>query len=67
MSDFNIINNGSVVGFLANTDEAQDWIRDNVASEDWQWLGNVLWCDHRAGQELAVVLACEGFDIKVGL
>jgi len=46
-TDVRVIDSGSLVGLHILTDEAEAWIADNVASEGWQWMGNILWVDHR--------------------
>ena len=45
MADIQIINAGSLVGFVAVTDEAREWINDEVQAEGWQFLGKVLYLD----------------------
>lgn len=47
MSDVRIINDGTLVGLHPISDEAAQWVDDNVHSESWQWLGRILWVDHR--------------------
>ena len=40
--DVQIHNEGSMIGFRPMSEAAQAWFDENVASESWQWLGNVL-------------------------
>lgn len=34
------------------TDIAKNWIKDNIVSEPWQWLGNRLAVDHHYIEDL---------------
>lgn len=47
MADIRIINQGTVTGMRPLSEEAKQWMDDNVHSEGWQWLGKTLWVDHR--------------------
>lgn len=60
MKHLSILDRGSLVGFYPHSDEAKQWIADNVASESWQWMGSVLWVDHRPAQDLINALQQEG-------
>jgi hypothetical protein len=48
-----------MAGFEPVTKEASAWFARNVASEAWQWLGNVLWVDSRFARELVGGLLLE--------
>lgn len=37
----------TVFGLEPITEEAKQWIKDNVETEPYQWLGNVLVVEHR--------------------
>ena len=50
--DIRICNDGSMVGFIPVSDAGKRWLNDNVASEDWQWLGCTLWVDQRFAGDL---------------
>lgn len=52
MSDFTIYSEGSLVGIQKHTPAAEDWVDENLESESWQWLGNILWIDHRLAQNI---------------
>jgi hypothetical protein len=52
MTDVHVIDQGTLIGFETITETAQDWFRLNVASADWQWMGNTLWVDHRNARDL---------------
>lgn len=52
MPDLQIHYGGSVCGFEPLSPAARDWLDENVESEGWQWLGNILWVDDRFGGDL---------------
>jgi hypothetical protein len=62
--DILIDHEGSLVGFHLLSIAAQEWFNENVASEPWQWMGNILWVDHRYAADLFRVLEEEGFAIE---
>jgi hypothetical protein len=41
-----------MVGFTMLSDDAKQWLDENVETEGWQWLGNILWVDMRSAQQL---------------
>ena len=47
MADVRLIDAGSMVGFQALTDEATDWLDENVEAGGYQHLGSVLYLDNR--------------------
>jgi hypothetical protein len=51
--DVLVANQGSVFIFNPLTERAQQWINENVQSEDWQWFGTSLVVDHRYAWGLA--------------
>jgi len=65
--DVYIRNEGTLVGFEPVSEAAQDWFRLNVSADSWQWMGNLLWVDHRLAKELAIAVVAVGLDIKVQL
>jgi hypothetical protein len=46
------------------SDAAQEWFADNVASEPWQWLGPVLYVEHRLAESLIDGLASAGLVVE---
>jgi hypothetical protein len=50
--DFEVIDDGSVVGIKPLTAIATNWMADNVESEGWQWLGNTLYVDHGMAENI---------------
>lgn len=51
--DVLIENAGTVFTFCPLTDRAKDWISENVETESWQWIGQVLVIEHRYAWALA--------------
>jgi hypothetical protein len=63
MADVRIINEGTLTGVLALNAEARQWIDDNVHSEGWQWMGKVLWVDHRMVDNLLDGMIAAGLSL----
>lgn len=61
-----VSNHGSIWGFQPITKVARDVIRDNVASEGWQWLGSSLCVDSRFGPGLVELLQGHGLEVTEG-
>lgn len=55
----------TMVGFVANTDHATDFMRTMLSTEDWQWLGRVLWVDHRYADGVAQLAAENGLTVGI--
>ena len=41
--------------------EARNWLKENVASEPWQWLGNSLVIEHRYIADVVSAMLEQGF------
>lgn len=54
---------GSMIGLTAMTDAARDWISENVATEAWQYFGNVLWIDVRCACDLIPAAVAAGLSV----
>lgn len=63
--DFKIIDQGSLVGFMPLNEAAERWWEENVASEDFQWMGPVCYCEHRSASALIGALRENGFELGV--
>ena len=59
MTDFQVTDHGTVVGFTPLTEEAQEFLDEKVHIEDWQWFGRQFCVDHRPATHLldGIVLA----------
>lgn len=62
-ADFTISNQGSIVMFYPRSQDAHDWVDDNVGLEDWQWLGGGFACEHRMAGDLIEGIRDAGFVI----
>jgi hypothetical protein len=51
--DVLVANAGTVFAFCPLTTRAKGWIDENVQTESYQWLGNVLVVEHRYAWGLA--------------
>ena len=63
MTDIRLHDQGSLIGFQPITEQAQDWFRLNVETEDWQWLGSILWVDHRLARDLMQAIIDNGLEL----
>jgi len=61
--DVRVENHGSVFVFRPDTDGAKQWIRDNVAAEGWQWIGNGLAVDHGCAFAIAERMMADGLKV----
>lgn len=64
MPDVEVIDTGSVIGFWPKTESAEEWFAENVYSEPWQWMGPVLYVDHRCAADLGVEIEGAGFTVE---
>lgn len=67
MSDIRLTHQGSVIGFEPISENARKWFNDHVRSECWQWLGPILFVDHRIAEVIALALVSHGFELQEGL
>lgn len=61
--DIEITNHGSIVGFRGLSEAGKTFLRDEVSSEGWQWLGDSLNVDHRMAEGLVEAIQNEGLNI----
>lgn len=64
MADFNVNDCGSIVQITPMTEQASEWVDENVHTEAWQWLGASLCVDHRFADELLDGIDLAGFTIN---
>lgn len=64
MSDIELINQGSMIGFRPITDKGKAFIDNNLETEAWQWLGPVLYIDQRMAPKIISAAEDEGLTIK---
>jgi hypothetical protein len=65
MVDVNVENHGSIVTFNLLNDSAKNWIKDNVKTEPWQWIGKKLTVEPRCVQNLIDGMENDGLFVKV--
>lgn len=63
--DFQILDQGSLIGFRAITEGAKEWWEENVAYDDYQIMGDVVWCELRQAKALFEALDDNGFKLGV--
>ena len=65
MTDFTLdYRGGDTVGRLVpETQAARDWIKDNVESEPWQWLGSALCIEHRYIDPIVEAIVADGLEV----
>lgn len=63
-SDFIIHAEGyaTVWGFEPQNDAARELLAE-IGTEDWQWVGNVFYTDHRPARDLARYMTDIGFTV----
>jgi len=59
-----IENHGSIFLFRPRTGYAADWLRENVASEGWQWFGGALAVEPRYAGQLVCGIEDAGFSVR---
>jgi hypothetical protein len=63
--DVNVRDEGTVVLLSLQSDEAHDWVDENVAVEDWQWMGQHSFCvDHRFAVPLIEGMIRGGLEVQ---
>lgn len=63
-ADFVFIDHGSIVSITPMTDGAKEFIKDNVETEPWQWIGQSLSVDRRYASDLFDAIESAGFSIR---
>ncbi len=63
MADFDINDCGSIVQFVPRTNEAVDWVDENLEVESWQYMGAAICLDHRMAQDVLIGIVTDGLTI----
>jgi hypothetical protein len=63
--DIDVVDLGTIWSFRPVSDEGKQWIKENVFSEPWQWLGSVLGVDRRMALELYDIMCQEGLSVRL--
>ena len=61
MSDFQIIDQGSIFLIRPLNEAARQWLDENVVSEPWQWVGDALCVEARFARDLLIEIEQAGF------
>jgi len=64
--DVEVVNHGTVILFVGQSDEGRSWIAQNVEAEAWQWLGPDLAVDHRLAGGLIDGMVDDGLNVSCG-
>ncbi len=52
VKQFEVWDEGTIVLITPLTKRARAWMKDNIQSESWQWLGGSLGVDHHCADDL---------------
>jgi hypothetical protein len=61
---FLVMDNGSIIAIRPLTEEALQWLGDNVAAEGWQWLGGSLCVDRHYAAPLIEGIEADSFEVS---
>jgi hypothetical protein len=64
MADYLVRNEGSIVQFVPQNEDAQNFLNENVGFEHWQIFGESLCVDHNSAEGLIGFLLGYGYDIE---
>lgn len=63
--DIEIENHGTLYLFRLHTDEAREWVEQNVEVPDYMWRGkDVFACEHRYAESLTNGMISAGLDVQ---
>ena len=62
LADFEVLNHGTIVQVIALTDEAKDWINDNVDAPSYMWNGTILNIEHRMAGDIIAGMEADGLE-----
>ncbi len=57
MPDIRIEFHGTVHQYIPETERGLEWLRSQLHTESWQWLGNTVVIDRRASEHLMELIA----------
>lgn len=63
MIDVYVANHGSVVMVEPRSEDAKEWVEENVPLEDWQWMGRSFAVEPRMLDDLVMGMREEGFRV----
>lgn len=62
ITDFTVLNHGSIFIFIANNAQSRQWFDDNTDATPWGKSGYVV--EHRYAHSIAQTLRDEGFSLS---
>jgi hypothetical protein len=64
MSDFQIVDQGTIFLIRPLNQAARQWLTENVVSEPWQWVDDALCVEARFARDLIIEIEEAGFEIS---
>lgn len=61
-ADFEVLDHGTIVQVVALSEEATDWINENVDAPDYMWNGTTLNIDHRFAGDIINGMLDDGLE-----
>ena len=61
-ADFEVLDHGTIVQVIALTEEATDWINENVDAPSYMWNGTVLNIEHRMADAIIAGMIGDGLE-----
>jgi hypothetical protein len=62
--DFEVVNQGNICLLCPQTDEAREWVHDNLNVESWQYLGRNIGVDHRYIGDIVAGIQADGLSVE---
>ena len=63
MADVLVRNEGSIVMFTPKSQEAKNWVDDNLGLESWQWLGPAFAVEWRYAPDIVNGMTGDGLEV----
>lgn len=61
-ADFEVIDQGTIVQVVAHSEQAIDWINENVDAPSYMWNGTVLNIEHRCASAIIAGMIDDGLE-----
>lgn len=62
--DLSLQDHGSVVLVQMNTDAGLTWVKENLETEGWQWLGVFVAIEPRAAEQIVQAAEAAGITVE---
>lgn len=63
-TDVTVLNEGTIVLFVLNTEAAQEWVEENVDAPDYLRFGGNLAVEHRFAEAIIHGMLDAGLDVR---